>query len=299
MKRWLPKSYTLKNLAGKGMVYLLLLIFGFVFIYPLIFIILRSVMPADDMFNPLVNLIPSSFTLENYRLIFSKINLGASVFQSLWIAGFSAVLQTLSCCATGYGLSRFDFKLKKLYMVLIVVCFIIPSQVLMIPTYLGYSEIGIIGSPLAFFIPATLGQGIKSSIFVLIFFSFFNTLPPALDEAAEIDGCSAFGIFAKIALPLSVPGIVLSLIFSVVWYWNETYLTMLYIGESAKTLPSQMAAVLSLLENEAIKNPLATQMNVPVRMAACFMTLIPLLAFYLVLQKQFVESVDKSGITGE
>lgn len=278
--------------------YALLLIFGFVFIYPIVYMILKSFMPKGDIFNPYVHLIPSRFVLDNYKLLFEKMNFFEGIGQSILLTFTSAALQVVSCGLMGYGLSRFDFKLKKLYIALVIVSFVIPSQVLMIPTYLGYSELGLIGSKLSFFLPAAFGQGLKSSIFILIFYNFFNTIPRVLDEAAQIDGASSLQIFLRIAIPLSIPAVILTMIFSVVWYWNESYLTTLYIGE-AKTLPIQMASVLSTMENMANKDPNAAMVNIPFKMAANFVTIVPLLIFYSILQKQFVESVDKSGITGE
>ena len=278
--------------------YALLLIFGFVFIYPIVYMILKSFMPQGDIFNPYVHLIPSRFVLDNYKLLFEKMNFFEGIGQSILLTFTSAALQVISCGLMGYGLSRFDFKLKKLYIALVIVSFVIPSQVLMIPTYLGYSELGLIGSKLSFFLPAAFGQGLKSSIFILIFYNFFNTIPRVLDEAAQIDGASSLQIFLRIAIPLSIPAVILTMIFSVVWYWNESYLTTLYIGE-AKTLPIQMASVLSTMENMANKDPNAAMVNIPFKMAANFVTIVPLLIFYSILQKQFVESVDKSGITGE
>lgn len=278
--------------------YALLLIFGFVFIYPIVYMILKSFMPKGDIFNPYVHLIPSRFVLDNYKLLFDKINFFEGIGQSILLTFTSAALQVISCGLMGYGLSRFDFKLKKLYIALVIISFVIPSQVLMIPTYLGYSELGLIGSKLSFFLPAAFGQGLKSSIFILIFYNFFNTIPRVLDEAAQIDGASSLQIFLRIAIPLSIPAVILTMIFSVVWYWNESYLTTLYIGE-AKTLPIQMASVLSTMENMANKDPNAAMVNIPFKMAANFVTIVPLLIFYSILQKQFVESVDKSGITGE
>lgn len=278
--------------------YALLLIFGFVFIYPIVYMILKSFMPQGDIFNPYVHLIPSRFVLDNYKLLFKKMNFFEGIGQSILLTFTSAALQVVSCGLMGYGLSRFDFKLKKLYIALVIISFVIPSQVLMIPTYLGYSELGLIGSKLSFFLPAAFGQGLKSSIFILIFYNFFNTIPRVLDEAAQIDGASSLQIFLRIAIPLSIPAVILTMIFSVVWYWNESYLTTLYIGE-AKTLPIQMASVLSTMENMANKDPNAAMVNIPFKMAANFVTIVPLLIFYSILQKQFVESVDKSGITGE
>lgn len=288
---------------GKGFIrmvsiYALLLIFGFVFIYPLFFMLLRSFMPMMDLFNPYVYLIPSRFTLDHYLQIFSKINLLDALSNSIFLSFVSAFFQAVSCGLMGYGLSRFEFRLKKVYMALAVATFIIPGQVLMIPTYLGYSQLGIIGSPLSFFLPAAMGQGIKSAIFILIFYNFFGTIPKSLDEAAQIDGASFLKIFYKVAVPLSIPAVILTMIFSIVWYWNESYLITLYI-EKARTLPLQMATVLSTMENLANRDPNVAQMNVNIKMAASVITIIPLLIFYGFFQRQFVESVDKSGITGE
>ncbi|MBE5967928.1 MAG: carbohydrate ABC transporter permease [Lachnospiraceae bacterium] len=278
--------------------YALLLIFGFVFIYPIVYMILKSFMPQGDIFNPYVHLVPSRFVLDNYKLLFEKMNVFEGIGQSILLTFTSAALQVVSCGLMGYGLSRFDFKLKKLYIALVVISFVIPGQVLMIPSYLGYSELGLIGSKLSFFLPAAFGQGLKSSIFILIFYNFFNAIPRVLDEAAQIDGASSLQIFLRVAIPLSIPAVILTMIFSVVWYWNESYLTTLYIGE-AKTLPIQMASVLSTMENIANKDPNAARVNIPFKMAANFVTIVPLLIFYSILQKQFVESVDRSGITGE
>jgi len=278
--------------------YALLLIFGFVFIYPIVYMILRSFMGQGDIFNPFVHLVPTKPVLDNYKLLFGKMNFLKAIAQSIYLSFTSSALQVISCGLTGYGLSRFDFRLKKVYIALIIVSFVIPSQVLMIPTYLGLNELGLIGSRLSFFLPAVLGQGLKSSIFILIFYNFFNTIPRVLDEAAQIDGASAWIIFRKIAIPLSVPAVVLTMIFSIVWYWNESYLTTLYIND-AGTLPIQMSSVLSTLQNMANKDPNAMQVNIPVKMAANVLTIIPLLIFYTVLQRQFIESVDRTGITGE
>jgi multiple sugar transport system permease protein len=290
---------SLRSKAGMAAVYGLLSVFGFVFVYPLLYIILVSFMPPEDMFNPAVRLLPSIFSAANYGLLFNRISFFKSMGYSLFLAGTAAVLQSFSCGLMGFALSRYRFKLKKLYLGLILACFIIPSQVTMIPSYLGFSRLNLIGSPLAFFIPALLGQGLKSPIFILIFYSFFNTIPKVLDEAGQIDGAPPARIFFNILVPLAFPAFVLAFLFSFVWYWNETYLTVIYIGNSAKTLLNQMAGALSTLANEAIRDPVAAKINIPVKMASAALCIAPLLILYLIMQRQFVESVDRAGITGE
>ena len=280
-------------------VYSLLLIFGFVFIYPVVYLILRSFMPRDDFFNPLVAFVPSAFTLDNFHLLLSKFSYSRALGFTVFLCGVCSALQVLSCGLMGYGLSRYAFRLKNVFIALVGACFVIPSQVLMIPTYIQYSHYGLLGSTATFFLPAALAQGLRSPIFILIFYSFFNTIPKGLDEAAQIDGASPLLAFFKIVLPLSVPAVVLTVIFSTVWYWNETYLVQLYLGAGSKTVISQIAAALGALGEDAIRNPMEVVMNVPIKMAAMLLIILPLILFYIFLQRQFVESIERSGITGE
>ena len=295
------KSVKRKALAHIRMavIYTLLLILGFVYLYPICYALLQSFMSPEDIHNPMVHFVPSLFTLDNYRLLLDRMGYFASIGYSSYLSAASSLISALACGLMGYALSRFDFKLKKLYLALILTCFIIPPQVLMIPTYLGYSQLGLLGSEAAFFLPAALGQGLKSPIFILIFYSFFNTIPKSLDEAGKIDGCSPLHVFIRILAPLTIPAFTLVFIFSTVWYWNETYLTSLYIGDSVRTLPNSIALVLSSLEEEAMRDPMMARINLPIRMASVILAIIPLIVFYLILQRQFVESIDRTGITGE
>ena len=155
----------------------------------------------------------------------------------------------------------------------------------------------------AFVLPALFGQGIRSAIFIMIFYQFFNMIPKALDEAAEIDGASPFKIFYRIALPLALPAIIVAFLFSFVWYWNETYLTSLYMS-SARTLPIQLsrfAASFREMFPESFQPDagFVDTLNEAIYMAGTLISILPLLIFYFILQRWFVEGVDRSGITGE
>ena len=147
----------------------------------------------------------------------------------------------------------------------------------------------------------------------MLFFQFFNMLPRELDEAAEIDGASKFGIFIRVAIPLSVPMFIVGFIFSFVWYWNETYLTSLYMQgakkylfEGVKTLPMELQffedSFKSLLGSSADSNAGAgykDQLNEAIYMAGTLISISPLLVLYFVLQRWFVEGIDKAGLTGQ
>lgn len=275
-----------------------LLVFAYVFIYPLIYTFLVSFMGSEDLMNPSVNLIPTTIQFENYKTVFDRFNLVESLIFSIFFAGLNALFQTASACITGYAFARFNFFGKKILLALVLLSFILPPQVLMTPSYILFSKLGLIGSVLTFFIPALLGQGLKSSIFILIFYSFFSSLPKVLDEAGQMDGAGPFTIFFKIAFPLTKPAIVLTYLFSFVWYWNETFLTNLYLQNSFTTLPMALVKFIAVLEGDGR----TTQGLVPyyesVQLAGVIVSIVPLLIFYFIIQKQFTQSIEKTGITG-
>ena len=163
---------------------------------------------------------------------------------------------------------------------------------------------GILGTLWTFVLPALLGNGLNAPIFILIFYQFFKQVPKVLMEAAAIDGAGHFKRFFRIAVPSAVPAIVTVVLFSFVWYWNESYLTELYVqGLSGNSIWTNLVVQLknfdSSFASKATVGSTATSLNESVRMAATSLSIIPLFVMYLVLQRQFVESIDRAGITGE
>ena len=166
------------------------------------------------------------------------------------------------------------------------------------------------GKLMTFIFPAILANGFKSQLFILICWSFFKQIPPVLNEAAAIDGAGHFKSFFKIALPSAAGALIVVLIFSFVWYWNEQYLSQLYLYSKVKEnniytpLINQLSIFDSAFDSAYNSNTgpgssNSATINDAYRMAATILTILPLLIIYAVLQKQFVESVDRAGITGE
>lgn len=297
------KLKNIKSVLGRLTVYALIIGVGFVFIYPLLIMISNSFKDVKDLVNPMVKWIPTSFYLGNYSKVIPVLKVQETLLTSLLIVTLFSASQTLSCAAIGYGFAKFDFPLKKLFFVLILAGFIIPAQVTMIPQFLSFKNYGLLGTIFPMLVPALLGQGLKSAIFILLFFQFFKMIPKALDEVSEIDGASRFKIFWGINLPLSSPVIVIVFIFSFVWYWNETYLTALFFGNSLTTLPLQlqrMASVYSSMYKTAggmVKQ--GAQLNEGIRLAGTLLTILPLILLYAVFERKLVASIGRAGITGE
>ena len=175
----------------------------------------------------------------------------------------------------------------------------------MIPTYVLYSNMGILGTIWAFVLPAILGMGINAPIFILIFWQFFRQVPKVLIEAAQIDGAGYWKSFYRISLPSAAPAIITVSLFSFVWYWNESYLTSMYV--SGITTKSGWTSLIIQLKNFATNYDKyaqtavngAASINESINMSGTMLSILPLLLMYFVLQRYFVESIDRTGITGE
>ncbi len=294
-----------KEGAGKQIVvYGLLICIGFVYLYPILYMFSYSFMNRDDLLDSSVKWIPSTFYLQNYIDAAKSMSFWSSLLKGILIAGLPTLCNVLICMLVGYGFARFEFKGKKILMALLIFSYILPSQVTMIPTYVLYNDTGILGTIWAFVLPAVFGNGLNAPIFILIFYQFFKQVPKVLIEAAQIDGAGYLKSFIKIAVPSAAPAILTVFLFSFVWYWNESYLTELYVqGLSTKSIWVNL--VVQLKNFDASFNTLATtgdtatSLNESVRMAATALSILPLLIMYFFLQKYFVESIDRTGITGE
>lgn len=289
------------RLGGTIFLYAFLCVTGFVFLYPLIKMLSMSFMAPDDLVNPLVNWVPYGFEISNYTRATQVLGYVKTLWTTIYVSVLPAILQTLVCAITGYGIARYNFKGKNILFGLILATFIIPSQITMIPQFLMYKDLGILYSLKAYLLPAAFGQGMKSAIFVLIFVLFFQQMPVSLTEAAEIDGANQIVIFMKLAVPVAKPGFLISFILSTVWYWNETYLGSLYFGANIKTLPMKLESFVETFNKmvSASEASSGVTANEAVQMAGAFLILLPLLLLYFCVQKQFIEGIEKTGITGE
>ncbi len=286
-------------------IYALLICIGFIYLNPILQMLSKSFMNLDDLLDSSINWIPSKFILSNYAQAAKSMDFWASLGKSIILAGVPTLCNLISCAIIGYGLARFEFPFKKVVLAVIVFTFILPSQVTMIPTYALYSQIGILGTILPFVVPPLLGMGINAPIFILIFWQFFRQVPKVLIEAAQIDGAGYFKSFFRISLPSAIPAFITVGLFSFVWYWNESYLTEMYV--SGVMTKSGWTSLVIQLDNFASNYNTyattaasgATSINEAINMSGTMLSILPLLLMYFVLQRYFVESIDKTGITGE
>lgn len=282
--------------------YLLMIGIGFVFIYPLLIMLAESMKDVYDIVNPLVKWIPTKIYFNNFIRAWNVLGGFEVLLTSSFYMLLIAACQTISSALIGYGFAKFNFKFKRVLFFLVICTFIIPDQVTFMPKYLLFKSYGMLRTIFPFLVPALFGQGIRNTIFILIFYQFFKMLPKSLDEAAQIDGAGFIKIFAGINLPLAIPAIVVVFVFSFVWHWNETYLADLYFETAIRTFPLTLQRFTEyfakLYPVSESTNPLL-RLNESVRMAGTLLCIVPLVILYAFLERYLIESLDKVGITGE
>jgi len=306
-KRLMIGNAQRKGIIGTGIIYLLLISIGFVYLYPILYMFATSLMSLGDLLDNSVRWIPSAIYTKNYSDALMVMNYWNSLLKNLVVSLTPTVLQVIVCSLTAYGFARFRFKGKRALLFIMILTFVIPPQILMIPNYLLYTDMGLVGSLNALILPALLGQGLQSAVMILIFYQFYAPIPNSLVEAAQIDGANHLQIYWSIGIRSAIPAIIVVFTFSFVFYWNETYLTSMYLGNNAGGFSTEWTTLLLELGRfqqsyESIY-PVAensgNRLNEAIRFAGTILAIAPLLFSAGILQRYLVESIDSAGITGE
>lgn len=302
------------GLIAKVLLYLILIALCFVYVYPILHMAITSTKSLTDLLDPSVQWLPHQLTMENYTKALEVMGFQDHLMDTLAVSFLPSIAQTISCALAGYAFARFRFRGRNVLMGCVLLTFIVPFSVLMVPTYVLHADYGTLYSIWTILLPAMGGQGLRAAIFILIYRAFFEQTPASLDEAARVDGAGEARVFFTIGLPLGLPAMLTTFLFSFVWYWNETYMTNLLIvnpiavGKDAmSTLLMELTkfedsykAYLEKLSGWSAKMGGASSVqNEAVTMAGTLLTILPLLIIYFCLQRYFTEAIDRSGITGE
>ena len=300
-RRTLLGSGEQRGLLGRVVIFALTVSLCFVFLYPLLTMLSMALKDGKDLNNPLVNWFPTKLYTGNFARAWVVMGGFRTIFTSTLMFLLIAAVQTFASMLIAYGFTKFQFPGRGILFALMVATFIIPDHVTFMPRYLLFKEYGMLRTYLPFLLPAATGSGIRGAIFILIFRQFFRMAPKALDEAAMVDGAGFVRMFFTINLPLVIPAIVVVFVFSFVWHWNETYLADLYFGNAIATMPlllERFTDNYTKIFPPQTTNPQAA-LNEGIRMAATFITILPLMLAYAIVERKLIASLDRAGITGE
>jgi multiple sugar transport system permease protein len=300
---WLRR---MKSVFSDILHYVVVISLSFVFLYPMLYLLSRSLMTSRDIADLTVQWIPKGLSFENFIFAFKGLNYWPHFLNNLVISVGSALLQGIGCAIAGYGFARYRFPGYSLMLALLIFTFLVPPQPLVVPLLLFFSDLDWTNTYLPFLVPSLFGHGLRGALFVLVYMQFFRGLPTQMEEAAKIDGAGAFRTFFQIMLPLARPAVVVVLLFSIVWHWNDTFLPNLYLMKGSELTLNQMLGIMSntvtgdetgLSAGGDVIGALPTtreKLN-----AAALLTILPILILYLFAQRYFVEGVERTGIAGE
>ena len=295
------KKNNLLSIILKIITYAVIIVIAYIFLLPLLTLLFKSFMTTKDLINPEVFYLPKQGTGSNYVIAIKVLGLWQGLWSSIWFSAVLAILQTLISAFTAYAFARLNFKGKKFWMILLLVAFIVPTPVIMVPRITIFKTLGdlfsfnFFGTVWPNILVTTFGQGVYSTILILIFYNFFRQIPFDLDEAAYLDGANNFQVLWHVIIKLSRPVIMTVFLFSFVWNWNESLMTGRFVGDSLTLIPGQLDLFDSLFAN----GNTGIDLNEGYKSAATVVSILPLIILYLLVQREFIEGIESSGITGQ
>ncbi|WP_454193022.1 carbohydrate ABC transporter permease [Paenibacillus sp. Marseille-Q7038] len=287
-----------RTLSGRLFVavnYTLLTIIALVTVLPFIHVVAGSFTTNAEIAAKKFVLIPTVWSLEAYKFIFSTDTIFRAMSVSIGVTVAGTLLSMFVTSLMAYGLSRRDLDGRNIIMFLVVFTMLFSGG--MIPTFLVVKELGLIDSYAALILPSTIG-----AFNMIILKNFFQNIPEGLEESAKIDGCNDFGILFRIVLPLSMPSIATISLFYAVTYWNTYLSAILYLNDSSmwpiQVLLRQIVVLASGMDYSSTLDSAVPPPDQSVKMAVIVVATLPILLVYPFLQKHFAKGAMLGSIKG-
>jgi len=262
-----------------------LVAFGFVMLYPLLWMIASSIKPSALIFRE-PGLIPSAIDLSNYSVGWNALTHPFSHYllnSAILVLGV-LLGNLLSCSAAAYAFARLNFKGRKFWFAIMLMSIMLPIHVVIVPQYVLFSELGWINTFLPIIVPHLLAT---DAFFIFLMVQFFRGLPRELDEAARIDGAGHARIYFQIMLPLSTPALATTAIFSFIWTWNDFFRQLIFLTKpDMYTVPIALRSFIDAT-GESSWGPM---------FAMSIVSLVPLFLVFLFGQKYLVKGIATTGI---
>lgn len=278
-----------KNKVKEAIYHILVLAGSFIMVYPLLWMVFSSFKPTATILPTSGQLIPQTWTLANYTTGWAGFldHNFAVFFKNSFIISLTSTFGTLlSSAFVAYALQRLKFKLRGLLFVLVLSTMMLPAQILMIPQFMWFRHLGWVDTFYPMILPYFFAiQG----FFVYLIMNFIGGIPKSLDEAAKIDGCSYYGIFFRVILPLIVPAMITCAIFSFIWRWDDYLSALLYVKNMDK-IPISLAL-------QKFNDP-STGSDIGATLAMSTLSIVPATIIFLIFQKSLVEGIASTGIKG-
>jgi multiple sugar transport system permease protein len=272
--RWLGRS---------GWKHLLLILFGLIMIYPLMWMLTRSFMANEDIFAAGQN---NPLTLDNYLVGWSSLGMpfGRFMLNSMIVAALCIVGNLISCTLAGYAFARLRFKLRGPMFAVMLATIMLPFHVTIVPQYVIFNQFGLVDSYVPLILPKFLAV---EAFFVFLVVQFIRGLPTELDDAAAIDGCGPFRTFWSVILPLCKPVLGVTAVFTFIWTWNDFFTPLLYLNS-----PDRYTVSMGL---NAFQDSTGLS-NYGALFAMSILSLVPVFFVFLFAQKALIQGIATTGL---
>ncbi|SFL47956.1 carbohydrate ABC transporter permease [Salibacterium qingdaonense] len=267
--------------------YIFVIAFSFLMLYPILWMFGTSFKPETEVFSNAASLIPMDWDWLNYPEGWDGFGgVGFDVFfrNSLFVTGSVVIGSLLSCSIVAYGFARINFRFRKLLFACLISTVLLPIQIILVPQYLLFEQLNWVNTFYPLIVPHFLG-GTPFFIFLLI--QFIRGIPRELDEAAIIDGCSRFGVFWRIVLPMLKPALVTVAIFAFMWSWDDFLTPLIYLN--SVEIQTVSLGLRNFMDAEA-----GTSWGPLLAMSS--LSLLPQFILFLFFQRYLVEGIATTGI---
>lgn len=264
-----------------------MLLVGFVMLYPVLWLVSSSFKPNGDIFTTATTLIPKNFTIEHYIVGwkgFGGYTFGKFFSNSLFVALLSSAGMVISSAFVAFGLARIKFKGRNFWFVMMIITMMLPGQVMMIPRFVLFNSMGWVGTFLPMIVPSFFAGGFN----IFLIMQFIRGIPRDMDEAAKIDGCSWYGVFFRIIVPMIVPALVTVGVLTFMGSWEDFMGALLYLNKPAMYT---VAYALKMFNDSS-----STDFGATFAMSA--LSLVPVMVLFFFFQKNLVEGISIQGLKG-
>jgi multiple sugar transport system permease protein len=261
----------------------LLIVAALVFLAPFVFIVLTAFMTNEQALSP--DLWPDPFRFQNFADVFNEAPLWRYALNSLIYGGLATLFLLASSIPVAYALAKLRWRGREAAFLVVLVAMLLPPQVTVIPVYVMWAKLHLVGSLWPLILPNLLGDAF--SIFLLR--QFFLTIPDEYLDAARVDGCGEFRILSTVVLRLAKPAIAAVALFSFLFCFNDFFGPLLYTGES----PDNWTLSVGLAQFRTIH-----QVQWNLTMAATLIVIAPVVLLFFFAQRAFVEGVTLTGVKG-
>jgi multiple sugar transport system permease protein len=262
--------------------------FGFLMLYPILWLLASSLKPADEIFTTITSLVPSELRWSNYAegwAGFGGITFATFFKNSFIYAVLGTIIQIIASVIVAYGFARVKFTGKKFWFGIMLLTLMLPGEVLLIPQYIIFSRMGWLNTFLPLLVPR-IGGG---AFFIFMIIQFIRGIPIDLDEAAMIDGADQRQNFLYVIFPQLKPAIITATIFSFYWTWDDFLGPLIYLTKPQ--LYTVSVALRSFSDASGVTNWGAI-------FAMLILSLAPTLALFIFFQRYIVEGIATTGLKG-